>query len=267
MELQAMTEARRAHLLRQYYLAQQAYDRAAERGDMPAMSTARRERERIKAVYFEELPRITASCCPYDGKPLVRSFDPFGFDGLWWKPDADPPELPACTHFCVLRGAVHYQGKKPKGGPFEVWPGPEVPYVIPRLLEKEGMVAVISEVKMTAGYRVFLIAYFARKRPPVQELTANWPRKTFTYKTDFGEPGWKFDNDPWDFELRPWALKGKLRWCVPGGDNDVLSEDPPELCPYLSIEGLQTRIAIEGEYFKTRGLPDGVFISPIDVDD
>jgi len=266
MELQALTENRRAQLLRQFSMAQQAYDRAADKGNMTAMSQARREREQIRATYYEELPRITASCCPFDGKPLVRTFDPFGFDGFWWQPDAMPPELPACTHFCVLRGAVHFQGKKPRGGAFEVHPGPEVPYVIPRLLEMEGMIAVISQTEMLAGYRVFLIAYFARRRPPVQELTADWPRKIFTYTTDFGEVGWQFPNDPWDFELRPWALEGKLRWCLPGSDNTGLSDDPPEQCPYLAIEGQRTRIVIKGEHFWTKGLPDGSSISPMDVD-
>ena len=102
--------------------------------------------------YLQALPRVTVCPCPFDGKPLIRSFDPYGLDGPWWSSNATPPELPTCPHFCALGGAVHFQGQPPFSGRQEVRPGPEVPYVYPRLLSMPGMIAVISELAMDRGY-------------------------------------------------------------------------------------------------------------------
>src|SRR4051794_38266283 len=71
----------------------------------------RRALEALRAIgtledeYFRRLPRIVMGACPYCGKPLYRSFDALGLDGLWWRSDATPDEPQACPHFCVLVGA------------------------------------------------------------------------------------------------------------------------------------------------------------------
>ncbi len=263
---QPMTLERRNDLMRHLARAGTEYELAVEKLDRPMAALARKQRERIRETYYEELPAVVMGCCPFDGKPLVRSFDPYGLDGPWWQPDAQPSELPTCTHFCVLRGAVNYHNVKPRAGGFEVHTGPEVPYVIPRILDKPGMIAVIASLEMKPGYVVYTIAYFAKRRPPVQELTAHWPRKMFTYTDAFGQKGWDFPNDPWDFELLPWGRKGKLRWCPPQSDNTRLTMDPPSQCPYLNIEGQRDRIVVQGDQFWTEGLPDGRLILPMDAD-
>src|SRR6266536_5845633 len=139
-----MTAARRENLLRGRRDALAAYNRAMDMSQQHAQSsyeetealteaarhyTAARQAE---AEYFEELPRIPLSCCPFDDRPLFRSFDPFGLDGPWWRGDAKPQEPPACPHFCVLLGALHFGGEEPRAGEFDVRPGPELPYVVPR---------------------------------------------------------------------------------------------------------------------------------------
>ncbi len=209
----------------------------------------------LERDYFDRLPRIPLSCCPYDHKPLVRTFDPYGLDGPWWEPDATPEESPPCTHFCVLRGALNYNGNRPVAGRREVHPGPEVPYVIPRLLEMPGMVAVIGRVEMANGYIAYPIAYFAEKRPPVQELVPDWPRTILTYETQLGERGWKTDEDPWDFDLKPWLQSGKLKWCPPDSGNTTISDEPPEKCPYLDLPGRRVRIVVQGNQSWEAGLP------------
>ena len=60
----------------------------------------------LEAEYFRRLPRLALACCPLCEKPLYRSFDPFGLDGLWWRSDSEPEEPQACPHFCLLLGAV-----------------------------------------------------------------------------------------------------------------------------------------------------------------
>src|SRR5262245_35434104 len=55
--------------------------------DTPAYRDARQAYAEMVAVeeeYFRRLPRVVMAPCPLCGKPLYRSFDPFGLDGLWW---------------------------------------------------------------------------------------------------------------------------------------------------------------------------------------
>lgn len=257
MHVQPFSGTERADLLRRYTEALNAYNALMDAEAFDEARASHAEAERLQALYFDRLPRLPVSCCPYDGKPLYRTFDPYGLDGPWWRPDATPEEAPACPHFCVLRGAVHYQGRSPQAGDFEVHPGPEVPYVIPRLLEMDGMIAVIAQLEMENGFLAYTITYFAERRPPPQDLTAGWARTVHAYTTQLGEAGWSVPNDVWDFDLQPWLEKGKIRWCPPGSDNTFLSTDPPDQCPYVNLPGTRQRIVVEGDQAATRGLPTG----------
>ena len=120
------------------FVGTDAYRRALE---------GRAEMAAADATYFRDLPRMPVSCCPHCKKPLYRAFDPFGLEGLWWRSDAQPDEPPPCPHFCVLLGAVDLR-TSPSRPDFDVHPGPGAPFVVPRLLQKEGMVAVVSEIKL-----------------------------------------------------------------------------------------------------------------------
>ena len=261
-----ITSKERAEILKRYLEALRSQAQASDANDDEARNRAKAAAQQWTRTYYERLPRIAVGSCPFDGKPLMRTFDPFGFDGLWWNSSAVPPEPPKCPHFCVLRGAVHFQGLKPRGGGFEVRTGPEVPYVIPRILAMPTMQAVVARTLMTEGYSVYFISYFAERRPPVQELTADWPRKIYEYETDLGVKGWNYPNDVWDFDLLPWALQGKLRWCPPESDNLKLSTDPPEQCPYLDLPGVRRPFFIKEDKVWTRGLPDGTEIHPYHMD-
>ena len=134
----------------------------------------------------------------------------------------------------------------------------------PRLLEMPGMVAVISELPMANGYTADPIAYFAEKRPPPDQLTADWPRRVHVYTTQLGEEGWSPVNDAWDFDLGPWLTKGKVRWCPPESARDVLSSDPPDGCPYVDLPGRRERIIVQGQDSWGAGLPTGEDGPPID---
>jgi hypothetical protein len=256
-ERRQLLEMRR-EALRQYNTAMDQSDQELPWSEGESTASAEAEQylavaEKIEGDYFARLPRLVMSHCPIDGKPLIRSFDPYGFDGLWWRSDATPEEMPSCPHFCVMRGAVNINGQKSRGGDFQSYLGPEVPYVIPEILNKDGVVAVISQVEMTPGHLAYAIAYFAQRRPPVQELAANWPRPVFLYTTAVGEHRWRFDNCAWDFALQPWLERGKIRWCEPG-DNSKLSE-PPSPCPYVNLKGERQRMVVQGDRVWGIGLP------------
>jgi hypothetical protein len=211
----------------EYRQARQAY------GDMVA----------IEEEYFRRLPRLVMAPCPHCDKPLYRAFDPFGLEGFWWRSDAQPEEPAACPHFCVLLGAVDIGGHQPQPD-FDVHPGPAVPFVMPKLLAHEGMIAVVSEIPLEYGARAYPVAYFAPRRPPVQALTAPWARTNFVYTTQLGEHAWRAAEQPsgpgddtWDFELQRWEASGRLRWCDPDSDRTKLST--AAACPYVDLPGLR----------------------------
>jgi hypothetical protein len=199
----------------------------------------------IEAEYFRGLPRPALSCCPLCEKPLHRSFDPFGLDGLWWRSDVQPDEPQPCLHFCLLLGAVDLAGVTPAPD-FDVQPGPGAPFVVPRILAMPEMVAVVSEVAMADGTKAYPIAYFAPRRPPIQTLTASWARRNFVYKTQLGVQAWRRADEPptglppdaWDFELASWITEGKLRWCEPGSDRSRLAATSTT-CPFVGLSGVK----------------------------
>jgi hypothetical protein len=144
-------------------------------------------------------------------------------------------------------GAVNLEGSRSRPD-FDVHPGPGVPFVVPRLLEMPGMIAVISEIEMADGARAYPVAYFAPRRPPVQTLAASWARTNFVYTTQLGAHAWRRADEPapgqpapdsWDFALAPWLKQGKVRWCEPGSEGTTLSTAAPEACPFLDLPGIR----------------------------
>jgi hypothetical protein len=266
----AFTKADRDALLARHARSLARYRSALIAKDQPAARAAKADADAAQAEYYERLPVLTMSTCPFTGQALLRSFDPFGFDGPWWLSGAPRPDPPAPYTFCVLRGAVHLQGKKAVGGKLEAAIGPEVPYVIPRLMELPGMTAVIGELAMTPGHKVYTIAYFADPRPHPKHLTADWPDTSYTWRTLFGETDTVIPVDEWDFDLKPWLSKGRVRWCIPGSGNEKLAPPVRSItgaadCPYLGLKGRREYLSVRGDMVWDRGLPNGEPITPRDL--
>jgi hypothetical protein len=264
MIVKPWTAEERARILREIAEAWKQGKLAADRGDYDSEDEWDEKYDQFEALYHAGLPRLVMSCCPFDGKPLVRTFDPIGLDGLWWNKLASPEELPACPHFCILTGAVNYQGLPPHAGSEFIYPGPEVPFVYPRVLALHGMVAVISSLPMENGYLTYPIAYFAEKRPPGAQLAAGWRRTQHIWKDPSGDSGWRIENDKWDFDLRPWLEQGKVRWTPPGSDRTTLASEPRDRCPYLDLPGERRQAQVSENKCGFLAPPDGSDISPYD---
>ena len=116
--------------------------------------------------------------------------------------------------------------------------GPEVPYVIARILEMDSMVCVVSRTKISDNDDLFAMVYFSALEVERLDLTMSWDVEN--------RGAWSHDGDPWDFDLKPWVEKGKLRYCVPGeeplrlGDTDVAS------FPFLEEPGYPARRFVHG---------------------
>lgn len=252
-----MTSEERARLLQQRRAALTRYHQCIERasstwGDEQAgwLEQAAPHLEAAntaEAAYFHALPAVVMGCCPFDGRPLLRSFDPFDFDGPWWRPDASPEEPPPCPHFCCLTGAVSLGGQQPRILEGSVYIGGDIPFVIPRLLEFEGMIAVIGEIALANGCRAYPVAYFASRRPPPEKLTADWARSNFVYTTQLGIHRWRLTDEIWDLDLGPWIRRQKIRWCAPGSGNARLTEGQPEDCPFVDLAGTGRAMVLQSD--------------------
>lgn len=231
-----LLETRRAALLE--YDAKMNAAAAAARGSAPETAALDAARSHLAAAaaaeraYLDRLPRVVMSCCPFDGRPLVRTFDPHGFDGLWWQSWAAADEGPSCPHFCLVRAAIERRSGPAQGAERDE---PEAHHVIPRILAMPGMVAVLSQLEMLGGDKIYVTAYFATQRPAVQLLAANWPRRQYLYTTALGQHRWRFESDEYDFDLRPWLMDRKIEWCEPGSNNELISSAPREQCPFIDL--------------------------------
>ena len=239
-------------------------------GDKPAptgraAAVIREAYYKVLGEYADRLPRVRMSTCPLTGAALTRAFDPWGLDGPWWQDDCEVEfdEPPAPPTMKVLQGAVAFHGREPKEVTEMVQPGPEVPFVIPRLMELPGMVAVISQLKLENGDTAYPIGYFSKEDILPQLLHQNWLQVEYWFKLDDGEPAWLIANDKWDFDLAPWIEKGKLFWINPGdAEWRVQSRESKVKCPYLDLPGERVPQSIAWGERELLDLPDGTEVNP-----
>jgi len=194
----------------------------------------------LREEYAWRLPRVPFARCPHCGAVLSRSLDPWGLDGPWWNALGlvQPQEPPACEHFCVVLGALNLMGRAPREVEDDVEPGPEVPFVVPRLLGLSGMRAVVNGIALETGDRAFVIAYFADPLPPMDQWHQPWGRRSYTVRDEDGAPqGFAIMNDPWDFDLARWAESGALQWIAPGDTALALRGRADGPCPYAGLPG------------------------------
>jgi hypothetical protein len=189
--------------------------------------------------YIARVPFLTLSRCPISGVELEHSMDDFGLDGPWWKylGSARPKENLPPTYL-AFTGALKLAAPVEQTS-FLVLPGPEVPYVIPRLFKDSTVTAVLSSVPIGKhqGYAIF---YFAK--PSLHLARANeWG--TNEYKIyGAGTEGWnevREDEKEYDFDLGKWITSGRLQWIAPG-DTALRLQSDANGCPYLNLPGRRT---------------------------
>jgi hypothetical protein len=190
------------------------------------------------AEYGDRLPRVPMGRCPFTGEPLLRSIDPWGVDGYWWHVSCvapvEEPRAPAA--FKVLLGALTLGRAAPVEAKEPVKPGPEVPFVVPALLDLPGMQAVIAKVPLPSGDVAWPVSYWSEQEIDPKRLHQPWLRDMWWFPGPSGDAAWSIANDRWDFELVKWARSGKLSWV------DLAAADPP-----LVREGLEFLERLPGE--------------------
>ena len=209
-------------------------------------------------AYFRALPEVVLSRCPFCAAHLVSQFDLWGFDGFWWQERemGGAKDPVGCDHFRVLRGAVAPGASQPQGGRQEAHIGPDVPYVIPAVLELPTMVAVVSSFGMENGATAFPIAYYSTEPPLSGSLAAPWRKTSYDFITPQGRSGFMIKKDPWDFDLGPWVDRGKVLWTVQSGSELVLGDPRQSRFPFLDLEGQRLPQIIVGEGMRFDSLPN-----------
>lgn len=253
-----MNREARDRALEEYFEMQKLWRSKGDQERGITGDEAKDQRDEAQIAYFDSLPLVYLSRCPFCRATLVGQFDPWGFDGFWWQERemglAKPPT--ACEHFRVLRGAVGPGEVPPVGGEYEAHLGPDVPYVIPAVLELPTMVAVISSFLMENGATAFPIAYFSTESPPPGSLAAPWRKTTYSFRTADGKGAWAVKKDPWDFELEPWIESGRLFWTNQTESELLLADPQGSRCPFLDLQGQRLPQIIKGDRLRFDALPN-----------
>lgn len=267
MEFEGMNADERHRLLERYRAARAK--RFAPPDQQPKGAALRRLDDQIEGLreeYAARLPRVALSRCPYCQEPLRRAIDPYGLDGPWWLALGlvQPEEPAACEHFAVLLGALNLRGREPREVEDAVEPGPEVPFVIPRLLALPGMRAVASSLTLAHGDVGYPIAYFGDPPPPSEELHQPWARRSYQVVDADGKPqGFSIKSDPLDVDLGRWLETGALQWIAPD-DAALALRTGKDGCPYLGLRGDPRPQEIQNGRRGFQIPPDGRDADPFD---
>ncbi len=234
----------RQALLADYGIAERELLALLVAGDAPDKSRTRRCYEltqrigHLREEYRARVPFLRVSRCPFSGAVIRHSVDTLGLDGLWWNhADAVRPDENVPTTFFALTGAV--QLWDPVGtSPFLCHPGPDAPYVLPRLLDNTNLRAVVSSFSV-GHHRAFAIVYTADPPPMDMARVNTWGSGHYTFHDRDGhlcrtslEPG----IEDADFDLAPWIRAGRLLWIAPD-DATLTLRSLVSGCPYLSVGG------------------------------
>ena len=227
------------------------------------------QERRLLAEYSDGLPRVVMGACPFSGTVLRRAFDPFGLNGPWWWRDQtfaiNEPDAPPA--FKVLLGSLMLSGRRPAEATDSVTPGPEIPFVIPRMLGLQGMCAVICQIATDVGDIAHAITYWSKRDISPRRLHQFWLRQELWFEGAHGS-GWMVANDVWDFNLEPWINSGRLRWISPDDPKHrVLGADSGQSCPFVNAVGERRPQTFSRGRRDLGTAPDGRIINPFVEED
>ena len=202
------------------------------------------ERVALLQEYLRDLPRPAIARCPYSDVAVHHSVDSGGIDGPWWDygwPIRPVEELPPT--FFAFTGALRLGSPLPAHDTL-VKPGPEAPFVVPRLLGIDRMRAVLSGLSV-GGWEAWTVTYFTDHIPDVVRIN-DWGASR--YWVDGGR-GVQWDSmvedaETLDFDLAPWIERGALLWIAPG-DESLRLQSTTAGCPYLGLEGRRTFLRVQ----------------------
>jgi len=223
-------------------LRQEAYDAINDDKGTPAIEEqydkAQAKINEMAESYIKGLPIVPISRCPFTKETVNHSIDMFGIDGLWWNNEVPQrPEEKLPKTFFAYTGALKTEKPIEKFS-FMCCPGPEIPFVVPRLLEQPEIKAVIYSIKV-GNHTAYPIFYFAEPMAYNVERINNWATEDYSYENANGDAyadSYFMISEDYDFDLKKWIEQGKLLWIKPEDSSMALNESA-EGCPYIGLEG------------------------------
>jgi hypothetical protein len=206
----------------------------------------------LRSEYVAVLPQAPLARDPFSGVVVTAAIDTAGLDGPFW--DAQNPARPVETmaaSFVVLSGALSVSPDHVEDTAYLCLPGPAVPFVVPDLLGRDGVEAVLATVPVGA-HTGYALSYFSPRPEEQPPLPNEWGRREYWLRSN-GEPvhmATSYDEDPApDFDLGPWIESAKLAWVAPG-DGTLQPRHEVEGCPYLDLEGTRRHQRVQfGQVF------------------
>lgn len=193
----------------------------------------------LRQQYVEDLPQRPIARDPFGGSIVTAAVDTAGLDGPFW--DAQDPARRAEVmppSFVVLTGAMRLSRLHLEHTPHLCLPGPQAPFVVPALLGRDGVKAVLATVPV-GPHIGYAVSYFTPRDSEPPPLPNEWGRREHWLR-ERGRPltmSGSFDVDPSpDVDLRPWIDRAKLAWVAPGDAAMRLRWALPG-CPYLTWRG------------------------------
>lgn len=203
----------------------------------PESDRLERRRQEQRDEYADLLPWVPVARCPFGAEATFLRIDVGGLDGSWWdfhdpvRPFED--DLPST--FLELTGAVRVD--RIPSATFLSVPGPEAPFVLPALLAREGVIAVLTGLRV-GDFDAFTVSYFVAdgcaddvRPPPAWGAEEPTPRPGAAAV----DPTLGLEAN-YDFELRPWVDREKLLWIAPMDSSLELRRGTQD-CPYLELPG------------------------------
>ena len=192
----------------------------------------------MEPAFLAALPKLCLSRCPYTGELVSGLADVFGTGSPWWRDEETVrAEFEGPATLFAVDGALRLDGV-PEDSPYSVMPGPERPFVIPEILSRPEMRAVLHATPMQGGM-IWWVAYFAYPMVTDHARINDFARDCYTVRLDSGTRIAYSDLYPesmLDFRLAPWVKTGKLLWISPG-DVAMKLHAVTDGCPYLDLPG------------------------------
>jgi hypothetical protein len=215
----------------------------------------RSERDFAVRQYVEGLPRLVVGRCPFCERLTRRTVDVFGLDGPWWNvhgPDTTPE---ACEHYLVTLGALNFLGQDKqqavRDSKGQIEPGPEVPFIVPRLMRLGNVRCVICAHNVDdSRFTIFCMSYYADPPLPAELGVQPWPRNVFYFRPHDRHAerhvAWSSRDEERDFEIADWIDDADQRvgWLAPGDEHSALMFRNTSGCPFIGVPGSQADISI-----------------------
>lgn len=224
----------------------------------------------LQKEYTDQLPLHAISRCPHCDEPFEIAADFYGLNGPFWREFGVERFGKSCPHMLAYLGALNYHDHVPTAdacGPVnEIHSGPEVPYLVPRLMALEGMKCVVSSLRIVDDcYTAYLMTYFADPPAAPSDGHQNWLRQYHTYVNSAGHRINHIRTDPWDFDVLGWMRRapGSVLWIAPGDDTLTLHTSTDDF-PYDGLPGRRHPLVLRRGNLRGDQLPDGSPAEPTD---